>query len=127
MSEKFSKLWIAAEIILFVMVGATVDIRFSMDYIVQSIILLVIILSIRGLGILICLIKSKLTWKERLFATLTGIPKATVQAAIGGIPLAMGLSVGSIILSVSVTAILITAPLGAILLDKSYKLLLTKE
>ena len=126
-STKFSKLWVGAEIILFVMVGATVNINFATNYLWQAIVLLIIILFIRAIGILICLINSSLNGKEKLFATLTGIPKATVQAAIGGIPLSMGLPSGEIILAISVIAILFTAPLGAFAIDQTYEILLKKE
>lgn len=127
LSAKFNKLWIGAEIILFVMVGATVNISFATNYLWQSLLLLIIIISIRAIGILVTLIKTNLNWKERFFCTLTGIPKATVQAAIGGIPLAMGLTSGNVILSVAVIAILVTAPLGALLIDSTYKHLLTSN
>lgn len=126
-SKQFSELWVGAEIILFVMVGATVNISFALDYIWQALLLLVIILAIRGIGILLCLVKTEFKWKERFFVTLTGIPKATVQAAIGGIPLAVGLPCGPIVLSVAVISILVTAPFGAIILDFSYKKLLSKQ
>lgn len=109
------------------MVGATVNIGFATDYLWQSLLLLLIIISIRAIGILLTLVKTNLNWKERFFTTLTGIPKATVQAAIGGIPLAMGLPSGNIILSVAVISILVTAPLGAFLIDLSYKKLLKHE
>ncbi|VEU80574.1 cation:proton antiporter [Haploplasma axanthum] len=121
LSAKFNKLWTGAEIILFVMVGATVNIGFATNYLWQSILLLIIIISIRAIGILATLIETNLNGKERFFCTLTGIPKATVQAAIGGIPLAMGLQSGNVILSVAVIAILVTAPLGALLIDSTYK------
>ena len=126
-STKFSKLWVGAEILLFVLVGASVDIGYVATAGFKTIILLLAVLTIRAAGILLCLIKTDLNWKERLFCTLIGIPKATVQAAIGGIPLALGLPNGGIILAVAVLAILFTAPLGAFMIDHTYKRLLTKS
>lgn len=123
-STKFSKLWVGAEIVLFVLVGASVDIGYAASAGIKTMLLLVIVLVFRAAGILICLIKTNLNWKERLFCTFTGIPKATVQAAIGGIPLAMGLPNGDIILAVAVFSILFTAPLGAFIIDTTYKRLL---
>lgn len=93
----------------------------------RTLVLLVAVLAIRAVGILLCLAKTPLNLKERIFCTFTGIPKATVQAAIGSIPLAMGLPSGEIILAVAVIAILFTAPLGAFLLGFGYKRLLTKS
>ena len=107
LSAKFNKLWVGAEVMLFVLVGATVDI-FA-------------VLVFRMLGVFLCLLKTKLTMKERMFCVIAYMPKATVQAAIGGVPLAMGLSCGNIVLTVAVTAILITAPLGAFLIEATYK------
>ena len=126
-SAKFSKLWVGAEIILFVFVGASVNISCAADAGFKTIFLLIIVLIIRAAGILICLIKTNLTRRERLFCTFTGVPKATVQAAIGAIPLSLGLPNGEIILAVAVLAILFTAPLGAILIDNTYKKLLKKN
>lgn len=127
LSEKFGKLWIAAEVILFVLVGAAVDIRYTMRAGLAAIAMILIALVFRGIGVSICLIKTNLNWKERLFCVIAYLPKATVQAAIGSVPLAMGLSCGQIVLSVAVLAILITAPLGAIGMDLTYKRLLTRE
>lgn len=124
-SIKFSKLWVGAEIILFVLVGASVNIGYVGSAGLKTIFMLISVLLIRAIGILICLIKTNLNWKERLFCTLTGIPKATVQAAIGAIPLALGLPNGDIILAVAVLSILFTAPLGAFLIDITYKKLLS--
>lgn len=126
-STKFSKLWVAAEILLFVLVGATLDPRYGISAGLKSIVLLVCIMLIRAVGILLCLIRTNLNRKERLFCAFTGIPKATVQAALGAIPLSMGLPTGETILAVAVISILFTAPLGAFLLDISYKKLLTKQ
>lgn len=127
LSEKFGKLWLAAEIILFVLVGAAVDIRFTMSAGIATVIMILIALGFRAVGISICLIKTQLTLKERLFCIIAYLPKATVQAAIGSVPLAMGLSCGQIVLSVAVVAIIFTAPLGALGIDLTYKRLLSKE
>ena len=126
-SGKLSKLWVAAEVILFVLVGASVDIRYISYTGLSAVLMLILALMVRGFGILLCLVKTRLSWKERIFCTFTGIPKATVQAAIGGIPLAMGLENGAAILAAAVISILFTAPLGAIVLDKSYKHLLSHK
>ncbi|MFV0411995.1 MAG: cation:proton antiporter [Oscillospiraceae bacterium] len=126
-SVKFSKLWVGAEVLLFVLVGASVNISSVAAAGWRTLVLLVAVLAIRAVGILLCLAKTPLNLKERIFCTFTGIPKATVQAAIGSIPLAMGLPSGEIILAVAVISILFTAPLGAFLLDFSYKRLLTKS
>ena len=127
LSEKFGKLWIAAEVILFVLVGAAVDIRYTMGAGLAAIAMIFLALVFRGIGVSICLIKTNLNWKERLFCVIAYLPKATVQAAIGSVPLARGLSCGQIVLSVAVLAILITAPLGAIGMDLTYKKLLVQE
>lgn len=127
LSEKLGKLWIAAEVILFVLVGAAVDIRYTMKAGLAAVGMIFIALAFRAIGVSICLIKTNLTAKERLFCVIAYMPKATVQAAIGSVPLAMGLSCGQIVLSVAVLAIIITAPLGAIGIDYSYKKLLSKE
>ncbi len=124
LSLKFNKLWVAAEIILFVLVGATVDITDAGTAGFRSIILLFWVLAFRMLGVFLCLLKTVLTWKERLFCMIAYCPKATVQAAIGGVPLAMGLSCGNMVLTVAVVAILLTAPLGAFGIEASYKRLL---
>jgi NhaP-type Na+/H+ and K+/H+ antiporters len=126
-SAKFSKLWVAAEVILFVLVGASVNISYAADAGFKTIIMLITVLIFRAGGILLCLIKTNLTWKERLFCTFTGIPKATVQAAIGAIPLSMGLPNGEIILAVAVLSILFTAPFGAFVIDFTYKRLLNHK
>lgn len=127
LSEKFGKLWIASEVILFVLVGAAVDIRYTLQAGLAAIAMICIALCVRSIGVSICLLRSPLNKKERLFCTIAYLPKATVQAAIGSVPLAMGLSCGPIILSVAVLGILITAPLGAIGIDFSYKRLLERE
>lgn len=127
LSEKFGKLWIAAEVILFVLVGAAVDIRYTLGAGLAAVGMIFLALVFRGIGVSICLIHTKLNWKERLFCVIAYLPKATVQAAIGSMPLSMGLACGPIVLSVAVLAILITAPLGAIGMDVTYKRLLTRE
>lgn len=127
LSEKFGKLWIAAEVILFVLVGAAVDIRYTLSAGGAAVAMIFIALAFRSVGVLCCLIGTKLSGKERLFCVLAYLPKATVQAAIGSVPMAMGLSCGKIVLSVAVLAILITAPLGAFGIDAGYKKLLAKE
>ena len=127
LSEKFGKLWIAAEVILFVLVGAAVDIRYTMSAGFAAVAMISLALVFRGIGVLLCLVKTQLNWKERLFCVIAYLPKATVQAAIGSVPLAMGLPCGQIVLSVAVLAIVITAPPGAIGMDVTYKKLLTKS
>ena len=124
LQEKFGKLWIAAEVILFVLVGAAVDIRYTLRAGLGALAMIFIALSIRALGVLLCTIKTPLNKKERLFCVLSYMPKATVQAAIGSVPLAMGLSCGNLVLSVAILAIVITAPLGAFGIDIGYKRLL---
>lgn len=120
-SGKFSKLWIAAEIILFVLVGATVDIGYAAKAGLMVVIMLFIGLVFRLLGTYLCVIKTPLNRKERIFCLFAQIPKATVQAAIGGVPLAKGLACGNIVLTVAVVSILISAPIGAFLIDWTYK------
>ena len=114
LSEKFGKLWLAAEVLLFVLVGAAVDIRYTLNAGIAAVLMIFIALIFRCAGVALCLIKTSFTWKERFFCMLAYVPKATVQAAIGSVPLAMGLPCGPIVLSVAVLAILITAPLGAL-------------
>lgn len=127
LSEKFGKLWIAAEVVLFVLVGAAVDIRYMLSAGIAAVFMIFIALIFRTAGVLICTIKTKLNMKERIFCVIAYLPKATVQAAIGSVPLAAGLACGKIILSVAVLAIIITAPLGALGIDNTYKKLLEKE
>lgn len=127
LSEKFGKLWIAAEVILFVLVGAAVDIRYTLDAGLAAVGLIFLSLIFRSVGVLLCVAATKLSWKERLFCVIAYLPKATVQAAMGSVPLAMGLACGQMVLSVAVVAILITAPLGAIGIDVSCKRLLEIE
>lgn len=127
LSERYGKLWLFAEIILFVLVGASVDIRYTLEIGLVGILLIFLALIFRSVGVFISLIKTGLTFKEKLFCVIAFLPKATVQAAIGSIPLAAGLASGKVILSIAVLSILITAPLGAISLDYTYKSLLTKD
>ena len=126
-SEKFGNLWQAAEVLLFVLVGTAVNIRYTFDVGIGAAVMIFIALLFRAAGVMLCLVKTPLTFKERLFCVIAYLPKATVQAAIGAVPLAMGLPCGNIVLSVAVLAIVITAPLGALGIDVSYKALLAKE
>lgn len=127
LSAKFGKLWIAAEVILFVLVGAAVDIRYTLEAGGTAVLMIFAALIFRAAGVMLCTVKTGFTWKERLFCVIAYLPKATVQAAIGSVPLAAGLECGKIVLSVAVMAIIITAPLGAFGMDISYKKLLKKE
>lgn len=126
LSEKYGKLWIAAEVILFVLVGAAVDIRYTLQAGFAAVVMIAIALVVRSVGVCICTAGTLLNLKERLFCVLAYLPKATVQAAIGSVPLALGLPCGNLVLSVAVLAILITAPLGALGMDASYRKLLVK-
>lgn len=123
---KFGKLWVVAEIMLFVLVGASVNIQYALNAGIATIILIILVLLFRMLGVFICLLKTRIIIKERIFCMIAYTPKATVQAAIGGVPLAMGLGCGEIVLTVAVIAILITATFGAFGIDLSYKKLLKK-
>ena len=127
LSEKFGKLWLAAEVMLFVLVGAAIDIRYTLSAGIAAVLMILVALIFRAIGVLICMIKTNLTWKERAFCVIAYLPKATVQAAIGSVPLASGLECGKIVLSVAVLAIIITAPLGSIGIDNTYKKFLQKE
>lgn len=127
LSEKFGKLWIAAELILFVLVGAAVDIRYVSETGLAAVLTVFAALIFRAAGVVLCLAGTKLSRRERLFCVIAYLPKATVQAAIGSVPLAMGLPCGKIVLSVAVLAILITAPLGALGMDAAYRKLLKYE
>lgn len=124
LSLKFNKLWVCAEIFLFVLVGSTVDLHYVTGAAVSAILLLFGVLCFRMFGVLLCLLHTKLSLRERLFCMLAYMPKATVQAAIGGVPLAMGLECGNIVLTIAVMAILVTAPLGAFFIELTYKKLL---
>lgn len=125
--EKFSKLWVFAELVLFVLVGAAVDLTVALDAGLLALILLGIGLLFRFSGVLISLVKTNLNKHERLFAGISFLPKATVQAAIGAIPLALGVESGELILALAVLAIIISAPLGAIGIDFTYKKFLAKD
>ena len=127
LSAKYSKLWAAAEIMLFVLVGAEVDVS-SVGGIWLNVLLLIFgALIFRSAGVFLCLIGTKLRLKERLFCMIAYMPKATVQAAIGGVPLAMGMACGQTVLSGAVMAILVTATLGAFLIERTYKVLLSRQ
>jgi NhaP-type Na+/H+ or K+/H+ antiporter len=126
-SGKFSKIWVAAELILFVLLGAAVDIRYMFQAGIWAVVVIIGALLFRAIGTSLSLIKSGYNAKEMLFCNISYLPKATVQAAVGAIPLAAGVASGNIILSIAVLSILITAPLGAIGIDLSYKKLLTKD
>jgi len=126
LSGKFSKIWVATELMLFVLVGSTVDISYAAKAGIAAVVVILIALVIRMCGVFVCLIKTKLSVKERLFCAIAYLPKATVQAAVGGLPLAAGVAAGNIILTVAVLAILIAAPLGAIGIDRSYHKLLSR-
>ena len=127
LSEKFGKLWIAAEVILFVLVGAAVDLRYTAAAGGFAVLVIFLSLIFRMAGGFVCVLGTGLSWKERLFCAISYLPKATVQAAIGSVPLTAGLGCGKMILSVAVLAILITAPLGALGMDLTYKKLLARE
>lgn len=127
LSEKFGKLWLAAEVILFVLVGAAVDIRYTVSAGAAAVAMIAVALVFRAFGVFLCMLGTRLNWKERLFCMIAYMPKATVQAAIGSVPLALGLPCGKLVLSVAVLAILITAPLGALGMDVSYQKLLKKQ
>lgn len=127
LSEKLGKLWLAAEVILFVLVGAAVDIRCTLEAGVSAVGMILLALGFRTVGVMICMAGTALNRRERLFCVIAYLPKATVQAAIGSVPLSLGLPCGKIVLSVAVLAILITAPLGALGMDMSYRKLLVRE
>ncbi len=127
LSKKFSKLWFGAEVLLFVLVGASLDLSYALQAGLLVFLLIVIGLLFRITGVFLSLVKTNLNRKERLFTAFAYTPKATVQAAIGGIPLAMGLACGNIVLTTAVLSIIVTAPLGATLIDRSYNKLLEKE
>ena len=127
LTGKFAKIWVGAELILFVLVGSAVDISYLSDAGLNSVLLILIALSFRIFGVYLSLIMTKLNNKEKLFCAIAYLPKATVQAAIGALPLAAGVVSGHLILTIAVLAIMITAPLGAIGIDRSYKYLLIKK
>ena len=127
LSVKYGKLWVAAEVFLFVLVGATVNIEYLGKVGAKAFVVIIGALIFRMFGVFVCLLGTGLKRKERLFAMMAYTPKATVQAAIGGIPLALGLACGDTVLTVAVLAIVFTAPLGAFAIDLSYKKLLNKQ
>ena len=127
LSVKYGKLWVAAEVFLFVLVGATVNIEYLGKIGAKAFVVIIGALIFRMFGVFVCLLGTSLKRKERLFAMMAYTPKATVQAAIGGIPLALGLACGDTVLTVAVLAIVFTAPLGAFAIDLSYKKLLNKQ
>lgn len=127
LSVKYNKLWLGAEVFLFVLVGATVNLRYVVSAGVSAILLILGALLFRMIGVAMSLIKTDLSKRERLFCMVAYTPKATVQAAIGAIPLSMGLECGNVVLTVAVLSILITAPFGAICVDNLYKKLLEKK
>lgn len=127
LSEKFGKLWVAAEVMLFVLVGAAVDIRYTLGAGAAAVLMIAIALGFRAVGVCLCLAGTKLNRRERLFGIIAYLPKATVQAAIGSVPLAAGLPCGQLVLSVAVLSILITAPLGAVGMVLTYRKFLEKE
>ena len=127
LSSKYNKLWVAAEIMLFVLVGATVDLKYAISAGIVAVCIVCGAMIFRMAGVWLCLFKTKLTGKEKTFCMVAYTPKATVQAAIGSIPLTMGLPCGQIVLTVVVLSILITAPFGAICIDNLYKKLLVKN
>ena len=126
LSVKYGKLWVAAEVFLFVLVGATVNIGYLSKVGVKALVVIAVALIFRMFGVFLCLLGTSLNRKERLFAMVAYTPKATVQAAIGGIPLSLGLACGEIVLTVAVLAIVLTAPAGAFAMDLSYKKFLKK-
>lgn len=125
LSGIFDKLWIPAEIFLFILVGASVAIDSAKNAGLTAVLLIIAVLLFRMAGVFVCMLGTKFSLREKLFCMLAYTPKATVQAAIGGLPLAMGLECGQIVLTISVAAIIITAPLGAFLIDLTYKKLLS--
>lgn len=127
LSAKFSKLWVAAEIFLFVLVGATVNIGYVTKAGVGMVIMLFVGLLFREFGTLISVLGVGLNEKEILFCLISQLPKATVQAAIGGVPLAMGLSCGNVVLTMAVVSIVITAPLGAIGMDATVDRFISRD
>lgn len=126
LSAKYNKLWVAAEVFLFVLVGATINISYLGNVGIKALIVIAGALILRMLGVFVCLLGTNLNAKERAFAMMAYTPKATVQAAIGGIPLSLGLGCGDMVLTVAVLAIVLTAPLGAFAIDLSYKKLLER-
>lgn len=127
LSQRFSKIWVLAELMLFILVGASIDLNFVANAGLLGILLIAAALVFRSIGVFLSLLKTDLTAKERLFCTIAYLPKATVQAAIGGLPLAANVGAGKLILTIAVLSIFVTAPLGAIGMDQTYAKLLTKD
>ena len=127
LSSKFSKVWIGAEVLLFVLVGVAVDVRYMAAAGIMAVVFILSVLVFRLFGVYLCLLKTKLNKKEKIFCMISYLPKATVQAAIGAVPLAQGVEAGKTILTIAVLAIIITAPIGAIGVDRTYKKLLEKS
>jgi len=127
LSEKFGELWIAAEVLLFVLVGAAVDIRYTFEAGASAAVMIILALLFRAAGVWLCVLGTGLSFRERMFCTIAYLPKATVQAAIGSVPLSLGLGCGEIVLSTAVMGILITAPIGAFGIDASFRKLLSKN
>lgn len=127
LSGKYNKLWVGAEVFLFVLVGASVNIGYIGNAGINALIVIALALAFRMAGVFICLLRTNLTKGERMFTMMAYCPKATVQAAIGGIPLSIGLACGDMVLTVAVLAIVVTAPLGAFAIDLTYKKLLSKD
>ena len=127
LAAKYSKLWVASEILLFVLVGATVDISYARSAGAAALVVILGCLVFRMIGVFACLLGTGLPLRERLFSMIAYTPKATVQAAIGSVPLSMGLPCGQLVLTVAVLAILVTAPLGAFGIDMTYRRLLTRQ
>lgn len=124
LSAKFSRLWVGAEVILFVLVGAAVDIGSASDFGIMLVAVIFAALAVRCVGVMVCMIKTELNLRERIYCAIAYIPKATVQAAIGSVPLALGIGCGHIVLNTAVLSIILTAPLGAVLMELTYKRLL---
>lgn len=124
---RFSELWIGAEIIMFVLIGASLNIKTLSGSGLKAVLLILLALVVRIVGVYLSLLKTNLNIKERIFSCVSAIPKSTVQAAIGGIPLAEGVKSGNLILTITVVSILLTAPLGALGIEATYKKLLSKE
>lgn len=124
LSGKYNKLWVAAEVVLFVLVGAAIDLKYAVSAGVKALIIVLGSLVFRMASVFVCMVKTKLSVKEKIFCMIAYTPKATVQAAIGAVPLSMGLACGNLVLTVAVLSILITAPLGAFMIDLLYQRLL---
>ncbi len=127
LSEKFGKIWLSAELLLFVLVGAAVDISYTLDYGKEAVLIILLAIVFRSIGVLLSIRRRDFNKKERAFCVIAYLPKATVQAAIGSVPLLAGLGSGNLILSIAVVSILLTAPLGAIGIDRTYGKYLDKE